>query len=32
MMFCEIVYEFNCYIIGQDDVKCVVVIVLCNCW
>lgn len=32
LMLCEIVFELDCFIIGQKDVKCVVVVVLCNCW
>lgn len=32
MILCEIVQELDWYIVGQYDVKCVVVIVLCNCW
>lgn len=32
MILCEIVSELDKYIIGQDVVKCFVVIVLCNCW
>lgn len=32
MILCEIVSELDKYIIGQDNVKCFVVIVLCNCW